>query len=57
MGVIRQGFSYSVKDVPYPVQLLLSDHIDATTYEGSVFFNLYLSPADYHRVHMPLTAR
>ena len=33
---------------------LLADSLDAKTYTDGTFITVYLSPRDYHRVHMPL---
>ena len=45
-----KGFSYSVID------LLGGRAADASHFLGGKFATLYLSPRDYHRIHMPLNA-
>lgn len=42
-----------VKDLTYSVTDFLRDDELAARFEGGCFFNLYLSPRDYHRVHAP----
>lgn len=42
-----KGHSYSVVD------LLAGDHLRAADFLGGSFATVYLSPRDYHRVHMP----
>ncbi len=46
-----KGKSYSLTD------LLGGDHLTSEHYNGGEFATLYLSPKDYHRIHMPLDAR
>jgi len=36
---------------------LLADPAAAETYEGGAYLTVYLSPRDYHRVHMPASGR
>jgi phosphatidylserine decarboxylase len=43
-----KGVSYSLLD------LLGGDEERAKRYEGGVYLTIYLSPKDYHRIHMPL---
>lgn len=45
-----KGFSYSALD------LLGGRPADAEAFTNGVFATLYLSPRDYHRIHMPLDA-
>ena len=42
-----KGFDFSVAE-------LLGDEIEAQKYTNGQFATVYLSPRDYHRVHMPL---
>ncbi len=37
----------------YSASALLADHDSANTYRNGSFCTLYLSPRDYHRIHMP----
>ncbi len=41
----------------YRLSDLLGPDIDATPYANGQFATLYLSPRDYHRIHMPVTGR
>lgn len=57
LGTIDQGNIFQAKGHRYTAAELLGSEADAAAYEGGQFITLYLSPRDYHRVHMPLTAR
>ncbi|MBN8549539.1 MAG: phosphatidylserine decarboxylase [Deltaproteobacteria bacterium] len=52
-GVIENGRLPQIKDKDYSVAELLRDPALAERFNGGYFFNLYLSPMDYHRVHAP----
>lgn len=52
-GNINQGQLIQAKGVPYTVEGLLASEDTKAFHQGS-FATLYLSPKDYHRVHMPL---
>ncbi len=56
IGPIRQGTLLQAKGRSYPLAALLADEQLAARLEGGSFVTLYLSPRDYHRVHMPLSA-
>ena len=57
-GRVHQGRIIQAKAHDYSVASLLGiDTQAAQAYEGGEFITLYLSPRDYHRVHMPLTAK
>jgi len=45
-----KGWVYSVSD-------LLGSSVDAGRFVGGQYVTLYLSPSDYHRVHMPVDGR
>ena len=45
-----KGKSYTLKD------LLVEDEL-ANMFTGGTFATLYLSPKDYHRIHMPLSGK
>ena len=55
-GTIRDGNAYQIKGMEYHIaELLGEDYADKTdSLEGGKFVNLYLSPRDYHRYHMPM---
>lgn len=52
-GVIANGRLPQIKGKTYSVAELIRDDRLAARFEGGYFFNLYLSPMDYHRVHAP----
>lgn len=54
-GVITGGLIEQVKGKTYTVARFLGDEPNAKRYENGAFFNLYLSPQDYHHVHSPVT--
>jgi len=55
MGIIRSGTLIQAKGVHFCVDQLLGGRSDlAEQYEGGWFVTVYLSPADYHRIHMPI---
>lgn len=55
IGRIQQGQLLQAKGWTYSVQsLLASDTALASQFEQGLFATLYLSPKDYHRVHMPI---
>ena len=54
-GVITDGLLEQVKGKTYTVASFLGDETQARRYTGGAFFNLYLSPQDYHHVHSPVS--
>lgn len=54
-GKIENGRIFQAKGQDYTAAELLGDAELAKAYENGVFMNIYLSPRDYHRVHMPWT--
>ena len=52
-GGISAGRILQAKGRSYSVAELLADDAEATDFEGGSFATIYLSPRDYHRVHMP----
>jgi phosphatidylserine decarboxylase len=55
MGEIRDGVLFQAKGHSYTaLDLLGGDERAASAFAGGVFATIYLSPRDYHRVHMPL---
>lgn len=50
-GEIHAGQLLQAKGVNYAVSSLLAE--DSNVFEGGNFMTIYLSPKDYHRVHMP----
>lgn len=53
-GAIRAGRILQAKGVDFSVAELIGDDIEAQKYADGRFVTVYLSPRDYHRVHMPL---
>ena len=56
-GRIRAGQAIQAKGLPYQIQELLKHDPDAQRFEGGHFLTLYLSPKDYHRIHVPIEGR
>ena len=52
-GTIKQGRIFQAKGHDYTVAELIGDAELAKVYADGAFMNIYLSPRDYHRVHMP----
>jgi len=58
IGRIDAGRLLQAKGKSYSLQTLLGgDEEDSQLFAGGHFATVYLSPKDYHRVHMPLTGR
>ena len=56
-GPIRAGRVFQAKGHDYSAAELLGDEAAARPYVDGSFATVYLSPRDYHRVHMPLAGR
>lgn len=56
-GVAAAGRLVQAKGIDYPAAALLGDGALARRLEGGAFATLYLSPRDYHRIHLPLGGR
>lgn len=57
LGWIGAGRMIQAKQRAYGVGELLADAALARHFEGGRFTTVYLSPRDYHRVHMPCAGR
>ncbi len=57
IGNIEEDRILQAKGRHYTVAQLLADEEDAKQFFGGSFATVYLSPRDYHRVHMPLEGR
>lgn len=58
IGIINQGELIQAKGRVYTVnELLACDKNTAEQFTNGRFATLYLSPKDYHRVHMPIEAK
>lgn len=53
-GSIREGRIFQAKGQDFSAAELLGDDAAAAPYRNGRFITIYLSPRDYHRVHMPL---
>jgi phosphatidylserine decarboxylase len=56
-GAIRAGRIIQAKGLDYSVAELLADDDMAARYQSGSFATIYLSPRDYHRLHMPWQGR
>lgn len=56
-ATIEKGSLIQAKGHSYSAQALLTRDTWVPELEGGVFSTIYLSPKDYHRVHMPLSGR
>jgi len=54
-GEIKDGRIFQAKGQSYTAAELLGDEEAAAPFADGVFATVYLSPRDYHRVHMPWT--
>lgn len=54
-GRVRSDEALQVKSRPYSISRLLGE--PASDWEGARYATVYLSPADYHRVHWPTSGR
>lgn len=52
-GRIEDGRIFQAKGQSYTAAELLGDELSAEPYRNGSFVTVYLSPRDYHRVHMP----
>lgn len=58
-GVLHEdaGHIFQAKGHGFTTAQLLADEDAARAFDGGVFATVYLSPKDYHRVHMPWTGK
>ena len=54
-GPIESGRIFQAKGQGFTAAQLLGDEVAARPYADGLFATVYLSPRDYHRVHMPWT--
>lgn len=58
LGKIENGFIFQAKDHLFSAKTLLGgDEELAKPFKNGEFATIYLSPKDYHRVHMPMDGR
>ncbi len=55
-GIIERGELLQAKGIRYSFEAL-ADVCAGPAFEGGAFATVYLSPSDYHRVHLPLAGR
>ncbi|WP_445116893.1 archaetidylserine decarboxylase [Acinetobacter sp. WZC-1] len=53
LGTIRQGEIFQAKGQSFSAEKLIGDLQLAEPFQNGEFATVYLSPRDYHRVHMP----
>ncbi|BDU78436.1 archaetidylserine decarboxylase [Mesoterricola sediminis] len=56
-GRIEAGHAIQAKGLPYALQDLLKHDPMAMRFEGGHYLTLYLSPRDYHRIHVPFQGK
>ena len=56
-GRIEAGTLIQAKGLPYRLDELLAGDPLAARFEGGAYATLYLSPRDYHRIHVPCSGR
>ncbi len=56
-GRIEAGTLVQAKGLPYRMDELLAADPLVPRFEGGAYATLYLSPRDYHRIHVPCTGR
>lgn len=56
-GRVEQGTLIQAKGLPYRLDELLASDPLAARFEGGAYATLYLSPRDYHRIHVPCPGR
>ncbi len=57
-GLIEQGEIFQAKGKSFSAQALLGGDAElAKSFENGAFTTIYLSPKDYHRLHMPLKGK
>lgn len=57
LGNVSKGQLLQVKGSYYTASDLLTDAAIAASFEQGAFMTLYLSPRDYHRIHMPCAGK
>ncbi|HEY3400307.1 MAG TPA: archaetidylserine decarboxylase [Geothrix sp.] len=56
-GRIESDTAIQAKGLPYRISELLKHERGAERFEGGHYLTLYLSPKDYHRIHVPLEGK
>lgn len=56
-GIADDNRLFQAKGIEFTLEELLGDEALAAVFHGGSFATLYLSPRDYHRIHMPVDGR
>lgn len=57
-GLIEEGILIQAKGISYSLVQLLDNHPEySSRFVGGYFLTIYLSPRDYHRIHMPVEGK
>jgi len=51
------GNIFQIKGMEYSLKSLVNDFVEIENYLGGKYFQLYLSPKDYHRIHFPFDCK
>lgn len=57
LGPITDGEIFQAKGKSFSLNALVGDAKLATPFQEGEFITMYLSPSDYHRIHMPVSGR
>ncbi len=57
VGTIENGRLEQVKGKTYGLAAFLGHDEHASSFDGGLYFNFYLSPRDYHHIHSPVSGR
>lgn len=57
MGTVQEGTILGIKGQRYTIEELLNRCPRAVNYRNGFYIVLYLSPADYHRIHSPVQGK
>ena len=57
LGSIKDEFMIQAKNHYYTTEALLGNKDDGKTFKNGDFITIYLSPKDYHRVHIPFAGK
>jgi len=57
IGSLKGGRILQAKGKDYSLQELLANDAVCAQLDGGFFSTIYLSPSDYHRIHMPMSGR
>ncbi len=57
LGKIENNLLLQAKGITYSVEQLVGEPKQAKQYKNGQFITIYLSPKDYHRIHMPCSGK